>query len=266
MTAPALVMVSHGSSDPHVVQVTHALCQGLTKLRPAIHVAGAFLGHSAPSVRQVVEQLLSDGVREIVFVPLELTHAIEADPEVSTMVAHMRAAYPDAAFVASRPIGPELSLLNILDERLRLALHRARALELDGLILSSASTGDVRGSALLARRARQWSTHHRLPCLTAVADGTGPSVAQAVQGLRAQGRRHLAVGSFFLASGHLFNVQAELALRSGVVAVSEPMGASREVTDLVLARYAFAAMDLLDYAHEDARLEETEFFLDAFSA
>ena len=82
----------------------------------------------------------------------------------------------------------------------------------------------------------------------AVADGTGPSVTQAIQGLRSQGRRHIAVGSFFLTADELFQAQADLALRGGAVAVSDPIGAAREVLDLVLARYAFAAMDLLDFA------------------
>ena len=93
--------------------------------------------------------------------------------------------------------------------------------------------------------------HHRLPCLTAVADGSGPSVAQAIQGLRAQGRRHIAVGSFFLTATELFHAQAELAERCGAVSVSEPLGSAREVMDLILARYAFAAMDLLDVGFDD---------------
>lgn len=247
MSAPALVMIAHGSADPRVAQVTHALRHSLGALRPELSVHGAFLDQSAPSPARVVSRLSESNVREVVFVPLELTHAIETDPAVSAVVASCRDQYPDMNFVASRPVGPELNLLTILDERLRSALASARVLELDGLILSSASSGDVRGSALLARRARQWSTHHRLPCLTAVADGTGPSVTQAIQGLRSQGRRHIAVGSFFLTSDAHFHAQADLAHRGGAVAVSEPLGPAREVLDMVLARYAFAAMDLLDF-------------------
>ncbi len=256
MTAPALVMVAHGSADPRVAQVTHALTEGLSARRPELAVRGAFLDKSAPSPAQVVAQLESEGVREIAFVPLELTHAIEADPAVIELVAQCREQHPDLNFVASRPIGPELSLLTILDERLRSSLAAARVLELDGLVLCSASSGDVRGAALLARRARQWSTHHRLPCLTAVADGSGPSVAQAIQGLRSQGRRHIAVGSFFLACDADYHAQAELALRCGAVAVSDPIGSATEVLDLVLARYAFASMDLLDFAQTELGFDD----------
>ena len=247
MSAPALVMIAHGSADPRVAQVTHALRTSLAAIRPGLHVHCAFLDKCPPSPTQIVSQLAQQGVGEVVLVPLELTHAIDTDPAVTALVASWRDQHEGMSFVASRPIGPEINLLTILDERLRAALTAARALELDGLVLSSASSGDVRGSALLARRARQWSTHHRLPCLTAVADGTGPSVTQAIQGLRSQGRRHIAVGSFFLTADALFHSQTELAHRGGAVAVSEPIGPAREVLDLVLARYAFAAMDLLDH-------------------
>lgn len=247
MTAPALVMVAHGSSDPRVGQVTHALRRGLQETRPELTVHGCFLSESEPTGHQVLDRLARQGVREVVLVPLEVTNAIEADPQIHLLAQYGRSTHGSFGVSVSRPLGPEVHLLNILDLRLRSALACARVLELDGLVLSSASGGDVRGAALLARRARQWSTHHRLPCLTAVADGTGPSVAQAIQGLRAQGRRHIAVGSFFLGPDELYQAQSELAQRCGAVAVSEPVGAAREVIDLVLARYAFAAMDLLDF-------------------
>lgn len=246
MTAPALVMVAHGAADARTTRATFALREGLQKLRPDLNVEVAFLNDSKPSLLQTAQQLNENGAREVVLVPLELTHAIEPATSVEKAACKIRSQVPDLACQVSRPIGPESSLLSILDRRLRAALSSARVLELDGLVLSSASSGDVRGSALLARRARQWSTYHRLPCLTAVADGTGPTVTQAVNGLRSQGRRHIAVGSFFLQPDALYASQAELAYRSGAVAVSDPLGSCREVLDLVLARYAFAAMDLLD--------------------
>lgn len=253
MTAPAIVMVTHGSNDPRVAQVAHKLQRGVKESRPELEIHSCLLGTSSPSGAHLLDRLYRKGIREIVLVPLEITHAIEADPQVHLLAQYGRSAHPGLRIAVSRPIGPEVHLLNILDLRLRSALAAARVLELDGLVLSSASSGDVRGAALLARRARQWSTHHRLPCLTAVADGTGPSVAQAIQGLRAQGRRHIAVGSFFLSADSLFTAQGDLAQRCGAVAVSEPVGAAREVFDVVLARYAFAAMDLLDFG--DAAVE-----------
>lgn len=250
MTAPALVMVAGGSSDPEVAQVTHEMRLQLQQLRPDFSISAAFLDHCSPTGLQVVSKLVKQEHSEVVFVPLQLTHAIDVCSDMLGLLQRARSTFPRTKFVVSRPIGPEATLLNILDDRLRDALRLARALELDGLVLSSEATGDIRGNALLARRARQWSTHHRLPCLTAVADGSGPSTAQAIQGLRSQGRRHIAVGSFFLTAEDAYHRQSELAYRFGAVAVSEPLGAHPEVLDLVLARYAFAAMELLEFEGE----------------
>lgn len=250
MTAPALVMLANGSTDAHVTQVTHALRVALQWTRPEIQVNAAFLDHCPPTGPQVVSQLVSRGTEEIVFVPLHLSNAVDNDPAVDVVVHRVRAANPSARFAVSRPIGPAGSLLTIMDERLRAALATSHVLELDGLVLSAESAGDPRGSSLLARRARQWSAHHRLPCVTAINDGTGPTIVQAIASLRAQGRRHIAVGSLFLAPDAHYEEQAQLALRNGAVAVSAPIGADSEVLDLVLARYAFAAMDLLDLGLE----------------
>ena len=245
--APALVVVAPGCRDPEVTQVAvHELRSGLQRLRPFMTIKSAFLDSCPPSGTQVVAQLSRQKVTEVVFVPLELTHAIECDPQIEALLQRARTAFPAMRFIASRPIGPESVLLTILDQRMRSALSRAHCLELDGLVLSAERAGDVRGAALLARRARQWAAHHRLPCLTAVSDDTGPSVAQAIMSLRAQGRRHIAVGSFFLIADEAYRAQAELAYRYGAISVSEPIGTAREVLDLVLARYSFAAMDLLD--------------------
>ena len=104
----------------------------------------------------------------------------------------------------------------------------------------------MRSNAIVARRARQWATHHRLPCVTAFATASGPTTAEAIRTLRGQGRRHIAVGSWFLSPGLLFTRQAELAYEAGAIAVSEPMGAEPEIAEVALVRYVVAAMDLVD--------------------
>jgi sirohydrochlorin ferrochelatase len=255
MTAPALVMVTHGSSDPSVTQVSNQICRGLHRLRPAIQTHCAFLDHDSPSLIQVIDHLVHDGISEIALVPLQLTSNASDSQHLDALLDKAQCRYPDLRIALSRSLGLELNLLTIIDQRLRIALSQARCLELDGLVLAAATTGDMRGSALLARRARQWSAHHRLPCLTAVADDSGPSVAHAIMGLRTQGRRHIAVGSFFLAADEAFHAQSDLSYRYGAVAVSEPIGSAPEVIDLTLARYSFAAMDLLDFGFAEEPAE-----------
>ena len=256
MAAPALIMLAHGSTDPAVAEVSHHLRYGLQSIRPELEVNAAFIQDCAPTASQVVTHLASRGVTEVVFVPLQLSAVVDHDPAVDGVVDGVRQTHSSVKFAISRPIGPEASLLRPLDEHLRIALGNAHATELDGLVLLAEGPSDVRGMGMLARRARQWGAHHKLPCLLAMSDGSGMSVTTAIESLNTQGRRHVAVGSFFLSPGSVFEAQAHVALRHGAIAVSSPIGVDDSVLDLVLARYAFAAMDLLDDVNDGLDLPD----------
>jgi len=258
MAAPALIMLAHGSTDPSVAEVSHHLRYGLQTIRPSLEVNAAFIDHCPPTGPQVVSHLIGRGIDEIVFVPLQLSAVVEHDPTIDQMVQRVRAAHPEVNFTVARPLGPEACLLNPLDERLRSALGAAHATEIDGLVLSAEGSCDIRGRGMLARRARQWGTHHKLPCVLALSDGASPNVVSAIESLNAQGRRHIAVGSFFLAPDQDFETQAHLALRYGAIAVSAPIGVDDNVLDLILARYSFAAMDMLGDDDELAEAPTTE--------
>lgn len=246
MTAPSVVLLGYGGEHPHVAGVSHGIRDGLLEIRPELDVHVSFLDSSPPSGLQLVSKLVKHGAGEIVFLPLVLSDAFEAPAVVPDLVAQIRAAHPRARVIASRPVGPEAQLLAVIDRRLREALRASRASELDGLVFAAAGSRDVRSNAIVARRARQWSSHHKLPCVTAFATGSGPTTAEAIRTLRGHGRRHIAVGSWFLTPGEPYDHQAELALSRGAVAVSAPMGPEPEVVQAVLARYLVAAMELVD--------------------
>jgi sirohydrochlorin ferrochelatase len=246
MTAPSLVLLGYGSSDPRVAQVSHEIRTGLLALRPELDVHVAFLDHCPPVALQVVNKLVKRNVTEVVFVPLLLSDAFQAQSEVPAVIAQVQAAHPHLQVVASRPIGPEAKLLSVVDRRLREALRARRVSELDGLVFAAAGSSDVRSNAIVARRSRQWANHHKLPCVTAFASTSGHSAGDAVRTLRAQGRRHIAVGSWFLAPGIRYARQAELAKQAGAVAVSAPLGAEPEIAEAALGRYVVAAMELVD--------------------
>lgn len=247
MTAPALVLLAHGHSDPQIAEITHVMRHQMMASSPELTTRAAYLGGSGPSPVQVVAKLARQGVEEVVFVPLEIGCAHHATAEARDEVARVAAHHPDLRFDLARPIGPEPVLLTMLDRTLRQSLSDQHVTELDGLVLSSAGTDDVRSRALLARRTRQWGLHHRLACVTAFADDTGPSVQEAIQTLWQQGRRHIAVGSWFLNASAVWARQAELALAAGAVAVSRPMSPGPEIAELAMHRYLVGAMDLIDF-------------------
>ena len=114
---------------------------------------------------------------------------------------------------ASRILGMEAAFLEVLDVRLREALKAARVRELDALVLAAAGSSDPLANQSVARIARTWGARHRLPVTAAFASAAPPATGEAVRAFRAEGKRHIAVASFFLAPGRLPDRAGELAAR-----------------------------------------------------
>lgn len=245
MTAPALVALAHGSRDARSGATIKALVAEVRAMRPDLRIETAFLEHSKPSFPTVVDKLVRAGYDEIVVVPLLLTEAYHARVDVPEAIAEATAKHEGLKIRATRVLGLEPVFLEVLDRRLRAALKEARVRELDGLVLAAAGSSNQLANQAVTRLARLWGTRHKLPTVAAYASAAPPATGEAVRQFRAEGRRHIAVGSLFLAPGTLPDRAAELALEAGAVAVSAPLGADPEVARTILARYAVGAVELV---------------------
>jgi sirohydrochlorin ferrochelatase len=245
MAAPALVALAHGSRDPRSAHTITALVDEVRAMRPDLRIEQAFLDLSRPSFTAVVDRLVRAGHDEIVVVPLLLTQAYHAKVDVPSAIAEATARHDNLQIRATQVLGLETAFLDVLDRRLREALVAARVCELDALVLAAAGTSDPLATQAINRLARLWGTRHRLPVVAAFASAAPPATGEAVRAFRAQGRRHIAVGSLFLAPGLLCDRATELALEAGAVSVSEPFGADPEVARTILARYAVGAVELV---------------------
>jgi sirohydrochlorin ferrochelatase len=246
MSAPALIALAHGSRDPRSARTVREIVATTKRMRPDLRIEPAFLDHARPSLDTVVDRLAAKGEREIVVVPLLLTSAFHARVDVPQAVEAAAARHDGVAVRTAEVVGTDTSLLSVLDERLRTALRSARVRELDALVLASAGSSDPRANAVVARLARLWGARHHLPTSVAFASASPPSTGEAIREWRRQGRRHVAVGSLFIAPGLLPDRAAELALEAGAVAVSEPLGAHEEVARIILARYSVGALQLVE--------------------
>lgn len=245
MTAPALVALAHGSRDPRSAQTIRALVDEVRALRPDLRIEPAFLELSKPTFATTVDKLVKARYDEIVVVPLLLTEAYHAKVDVPTAIAEATARHDNLRIRATHVLGLETAFLDVLDRRLRAALKHARVRELDALVLAAAGSSDPLANQAVARLARLWGSKHKLPTVAAYASAVPPATGEAVRAFRAEGRRHIAVGSLFLAPGTLTDRSAELALEAGAVAVSAPLGADTEVARTILARYAVGAVELV---------------------
>jgi sirohydrochlorin ferrochelatase len=245
MTAPALIALAHGSRDPRSAQTITALVDEVKAMRPDLRVEKAFLDLSKPSFQTVVDRLVRKGVEEIVVVPLLLTEAFHAKVDVPEAIAEAMARHEGLQIRSTSVLGLEARFLEVLDLRMREALKSAGVRELDALVLAAAGSSDALANQSVARLARLWGTHHKLPVTAAFASSAPPATGEAVRAFRAEGRRNIAVASLFLAPGFLPDRAAELALEAGAIAVSEPLGAHPEIARTILARYAVGAVELV---------------------
>jgi sirohydrochlorin ferrochelatase len=245
MAAPALVALAHGSRDPRSAETITALVNEVRSLRPDLRIEKAFLDLARPSFQTVVDRLVRAGHDEIVVVPLLLTRAFHARVDVPGAVAEATARHDGLRVRVTDILGLEPCFLEVLDLRLRTALREARVRELDALVLAAAGSSDPLANQAVARLARVWGAHHKLPVTAAFASAAPPATGEAVRAFRVEGRRHVAVASLFLAPGLLPDRAAELAFEAGAVAVSEPLGAHPEIARTILARYAVGAVELV---------------------
>ena len=247
MTAPALVALAHGGRDPRSARTVKALVGQVHGTRPDLRVEPAFLEHSHPSLDTVVDRLVGTGTDEVVVVPLSLTehHHAHRGTDVAAALSRVAQRHPTLRIRATGPLGLEPVFLEVLDRRLRVALSHARIRELDALVLAAEGSSDALANHAVTRLARLWGSTHRLPTVAAYASAAPPATGEAVRQFRAEGRRHVAVGSLMLTPGPLSDRAAELALEAGAIAVSEPLGADPEVARTILARYAVGAVELV---------------------
>nr|MCW2727919.1 cobalamin biosynthesis protein CbiX [Aeromicrobium sp.] len=245
MTAPALIALAHGSTDPRSAETITALTEMVACMRPDLRVVPAFLDHTGPSFDQAVDRLVAEGHQEIVVVPLLLSEAYHANVDVPQVVAAAVRRHDGIKVHATKVLGIESAFFHVLDKRLREALSKNRVRELDALVLAGAGSSDPIANAAISRAARAWGAHHKLPTIAAFASSVPPAAGEAVRQHRADGRRHIAVGQLFLAQGVLPDRVAELAYEAGAVAVAEPLGVDVEVARVILARYAVGAVDLV---------------------
>ncbi len=245
MTAPALIALAHGSRDPRSTTTVKALVAETRRLRPDLRIEAAFLELARPDFGTVVDRLVKAGYDEIVVVPLLLSEAHHAGVDVPEAVAEATVRHRGLQIRMAGVLGLEPAFLEVLDQRLRDALSAARCRELDALVLAAAGSSDPIANQAVARLARVWGARHRLPVTAAFASAAPPATGEAVRSFRAQGRRHVAVASLFLAPGFLPDRAAELALEAGAVAVSEPLGADPVLARTILARYAVGAVELV---------------------
>lgn len=231
MSAQGLLLVAHGSRDPSAAPVAFDVATGLEKAMPGLVAKAAFLELSTPDAPAALDELVSAGITDVVVQPFLLGNAYHSKVDLPEVVS--AAAERGLAVELGRVLAPHPALLPALVARLP-------EVEYDALVLAAAGSSDPEGNAHVIDLARALTIQLGVPTTTAYASAAEPTVDAAVTAAREAGAERVAVSTYLLAPGLFATKIRELALSAGAVAVSEPLGASQPIIDLVLQRSGLA--------------------------
>jgi sirohydrochlorin ferrochelatase len=226
-----LVLVAHGSRDRRSAATIRRLAAGVAARWPAT-VTAAFLEANLPSVQSAVRGLAAHAGQPPVIVPALLTSAYHGRVDLPQVLASCGPALAATPVLGPAEPGesPDPLLLEALLRRLSSVNSRY-----DGLVLIAAGTSHAMARSTVEGVARALGARLGVPAAVGYASGA-PSAGEAVNSLRAGGVTRIAVASYFLAPGRLYDTAVHSAQAAGVVGVAEPLGAAPELVELILAR------------------------------
>jgi sirohydrochlorin ferrochelatase len=230
--APAdhsLVVVAHGSRDPHALRTIMTLLDRVRELRPGLDVR---LGHIEINEPLLSDTLTSLGTGRAVLVPLLLSRGVHIKRDLPAFAA----AAPRLETRIAAPLGPHPLLVETLYARLVEAGWRTDARDAGdtGVVLAAAGSRDPESAADTRRTAALLSERlGGVPVLPAYASAASPTVPEALRALAARGRHRAAIASYFTAPGYF----ATRATAAAPWIAAAPLGAHPAVARLLLRRY-----------------------------
>ena len=240
---PALLLAGHGTNSQAGTSEYFALADRVRALDPGLAVGAGFLELAPPPLSVAVGDLVGEGHRDIVVVPLVLVGAGHAKLDIPRVVVSGREGFPGVRFRYGRELGVHPDLLDVVTERLEATVPRDQRAETAVLLVGRGSSdpdanADVHKIARLLWESGAW------PTVEAGFVGiTGPRVPEGLERCRLLGARRIAVVPYFLFTGVLerrIHTQARefaAAHPELAVQVTRYLGPDERVAGLVLERY-----------------------------
>ncbi len=214
----SVVIAAHGTRDPAGVAVAHQLADELRARLPARQVLLAFADVLGPGVREVV----TAAPGPVTVIPAFLTCGYHVRTDVPREVA--ATGRRDVTVTAA--LGPHPLLVGAMADRLYAAGWRRG----DAVVLGAAGSSDERAVTDVRIAAVQLAGEMDARVRVGFVATGAPRVASLVAGLRAAGKRRVAVASWLLAPGLFHRRLAE----GGADVVAAPLGAHPGVVERLL--------------------------------
>lgn len=241
---PRLVTVAHGTRHPDGPPVVDALVRAVARRLGGVEVVGSYVELSEPSFASVMAA--AEGPSVVVPLLLSTGYHVKHDIPVTARSS------PHPVTV-TRPLGPHPLLAAAGAQRLRDAGARRG----DAVVLVAAGSTDPAGTADALAAGRLLAVHWGGPVRVAFLSGTGPTLPEACDELRAAGHRRIAVAPYLLAPGHFAVKARRLAAGAGVSVCADLLGGHPLVAELVIRRHHAARRALLGAGNAERPLRRS---------
>ncbi|MEU8232200.1 CbiX/SirB N-terminal domain-containing protein [Actinoplanes sp. NPDC048967] len=230
----AVTLTAHGSRDPRAARATEALTRAVAARHPEWEVRASYLDHAGPRPREVLASYAEAGHRRAVLIPLLLTSAYHGRVDVPGEITAARASHPELDVSQAEVLGPVGGRVpGLLLDGLVARLGPVGA---DALVLAAAGTRNAAARTTVEQAAAALSARVGVPCRVAYASAAPPLSGDVVRDLRGAGYERVALASYFLAPGLLWDSTVASAREAGIVAAAEPLTDIPAIAELVAGR------------------------------
>ncbi|WP_103064171.1 sirohydrochlorin chelatase [Actinomyces qiguomingii] len=227
MSARPLVVLAHGTRAPGAHPVLEQVSAQVAALLPGVAVRHGYVEFQNPTAREAFS-----GLHNPVVVPFFLGGGYHVLHDLPDLLAE------HGSGNATRHLGPEPSIVNVVADRFRRAAAQAHAAvtALDGVVLAGSGSFRRRPVRETEQAAALLARELGIPVRPAYLAKTSPAAHDAVSAWRREGARAIAVAPYLLAEGKF----SRALHRSEADFVSAPIGAHPAVAQVVARRYRTA--------------------------
>jgi sirohydrochlorin cobaltochelatase len=203
-TKTGVVIVGHGSRDPHANTEFEELVHRFRALRPELDVSHAYVELANPSIATALSACAAQNDRVIV-IPLFLFTAGHLKNDIPLALAAARAESPNVEFVATRELGVHTALIDLAFEHLRPFLSAEQETSKTALIVVGRGASDPDANADFCKLVRLLGEGRNfswvLPCFIGI---THPLFEEALELVSRSRPDRILVLPYFLFAGRLY--------------------------------------------------------------
>lgn len=116
-TPRALILLAHGARDPRWAEPLMRIQQLITeRVDASVQVHQAFLELMSPSLPELVAQLVSHCVGDLIVVPIFLGQGTHVRNDLPQLIRHLQSQYPQTQFTLATAIGENEQVLKAIAE------------------------------------------------------------------------------------------------------------------------------------------------------